>query len=72
MVPAGIKNSPPRSIPTVGIVQKVPSPTNTTIHKHHHHGGAVCPSYDMGSIDPANLTLKNCLEEVGQEHFVWV
>jgi hypothetical protein len=39
-----------RRIPMIGIVPKVPSTTNTTIHKHHHHG-AVCPSYGMGSMD---------------------
>jgi hypothetical protein len=29
--------------------------TNTTINKHYHHGGAVCPSYGVGSMDPPNL-----------------
>jgi hypothetical protein len=38
---------PPHRIPTVGIVQKVPSTTNTTIRKHHHHGRAVCSSYSL-------------------------
>jgi hypothetical protein len=52
-------------IPRVGIVQKVPSTTNTTIHKHHHHGGAICPSYDVGSMDPPDLTLVTSLEGVG-------
>ena len=56
----------------VGIVQKVPFTTNTTIHKHHHHGGAVCPSYNMGSMDPPNLTLVTSLEGVWQERFAWV
>jgi hypothetical protein len=59
-------------IPTVGIVQKVPSTTNTTIHKHHHHGGALCPSYDMGSMDPPNLMVLTSLEGVGQDRFAWV
>jgi hypothetical protein len=63
---------PPHRIPTVGIVKKVPSTTNTTIHKDYHHGGAVCPSYDMGSMDPPDLTLVTSLERVGQEHFAWV
>ena len=35
----------------VGIVQKVPSTTNTTIPKHHHHGGAICPSYGVRLMD---------------------
>ena len=25
---------------------------NTTIHKHYHHGGAVRPSFGVGSMDP--------------------
>jgi hypothetical protein len=56
----------------VGIVQKVPSTTNTTIHKHHHHGGAICPSYDVGSMDQPNLMVVTSLEDVGQERFAWV
>jgi hypothetical protein len=56
----------------VGIVQKVPSTTNTTIHKHHHHGGAIHPSYNVGSMDPPNLTVATSLEGVGQESFAWV
>jgi hypothetical protein len=63
---------PPCRIPLVGIVQKVPSTTNTTIHKHHHHGGAVFPSYDVGSMDPPNLMVVTSLEGVGQERFAWV
>jgi hypothetical protein len=46
---------PPHMSPTIGIVQKVLSTTNTTIHKHHHHGRAVRPSYGVGLIDPPNL-----------------
>ncbi len=56
----------------VGIVQKVPSTTNTTIHKHHHHGGAVCPSNDVGSMDPPDLMVVASLEGDGQERFAWV
>jgi hypothetical protein len=57
----------------VGIVQKVPSTTNTTIHKHHHYGGTVvCPSYSVGSMDPPNLMVETSLEEVGQESYAWV
>jgi hypothetical protein len=68
----GNKKLPPSRIPTVGIVQKLPSTTNTTIHKHHHHGGVVCPSYDVGSMDQPDLMLVTCLEGVGQERFAWV
>ncbi len=56
----------------VGIVQKVPSTTNTTIHKHHQHGGAICPSYDVGSMDSPDLTVVTSLEGVEQERFAWV
>jgi hypothetical protein len=56
----------------VEIVQKVLSTTNTTIHKHHHHGEAVCPSYDLGSMDLPDLMLETSLEGVGQECFAWV
>jgi hypothetical protein len=56
----------------VGIVQKVPTTTNTTIHKHHHHGGAVCPSYDVVSMDLPNLMVATSLEGVGQERFDWI
>ncbi len=51
----------------VGIVQKVPSTTNTTIHNHHHHGGAVRPSYDVGSMDLPDLMVVTLLEGVGKE-----
>jgi hypothetical protein len=48
------KNSRRRN-PTKEIVLKVPSPpTITTIHKHHHNGGAVCPSYRVRLMDPPN------------------
>jgi hypothetical protein len=39
----------PRRIPTVGIVQKSPSTPSQLSHKHHHHGGAVSPSYGVDS-----------------------
>ncbi len=42
---------PPRRIPSVGIVRKVPSTPHTKLtHKHHHHGGAVCPSYRVHTL----------------------
>jgi hypothetical protein len=56
----------------VGIVQKVLSTTNTKIHNHHHHCGAVCPSYDVGSMDLPDLMVVISLEGVGQERFAWV
>ena len=39
----------PRRIPTVGIVQKSPSTPSQLSHKHHHHGGAISPSYGVDS-----------------------
>jgi hypothetical protein len=36
-------------IPTVGIVQKSPSTPSQLSHKHHHHGGAISPSYGIDS-----------------------
>ncbi len=50
----------------VGIVKKVPSTTNTTIHKLHHYGGAVCPSYGVGLMDLPDLMQVTSLEGVGQ------
>jgi hypothetical protein len=47
----GNEKIPPRKIPMIEIVRKVPSNTNTISHKYHHHGGAVCPSYGVGSMD---------------------
>ena len=34
-----------------GIVRKVPLTLTQLSHKHHHHGGAVCPSYGVVSMD---------------------
>jgi hypothetical protein len=50
----------------IGIVQKVPSTTNTTIHKHYHHGGAVLPSYGMGLMDPPDPVQVTSSKGVGQ------
>ncbi len=42
---------------------------NTTIQKHHHHGGAVCPSYSVVSLDTPNRMQATSSEGVGQERF---
>ncbi len=58
-VPTGTENShlPPRhGIPNVGIVWEVPPTATKLAHKHHHHGGAICPSYGVGSMDSSDLT----------------
>ena len=62
---------PPRGILTVGIVRTVPLTTNSVIHKHHHYGGAVCPSYGLGSMDPPNPLQVTSSEWVGQGPFGW-
>jgi hypothetical protein len=64
----GNEKLPPRRIPTVGIVRKVPS-TQTQpqlSHKHHHHGGAVCPSYGVLTMDTPDRTCVTSSEGVGQ------
>ena len=35
-------------------------------HKYHHHGGAVCPSYGVGSMDPPDRTHVTPCGGVGQ------
>ena len=47
----GNEKLPPCRVPTVGIVRKVLSTRTQLTHKHHHHGGAVCPSYGVVSLD---------------------
>ncbi len=39
---------------------------NTTIHKYDHHGGAVCHSYGVGSMDPPDRTRVTSSEGVGR------
>ena len=60
------KKLPAHSISTLGIVQKVPSTTNTTIHKNHHHGRAIHPSYGMGLKDPPDPMQVTSSKGVGQ------
>ena len=61
------KKLPPRRIPTVGIVRKVPSTRTQLSHKHHHHGGAVCPSYGVLTMDTPDRTRATSSEGVGKE-----
>jgi hypothetical protein len=35
-------------------------------HKHHQHGGAVCPSYGLGSMDTPDWTRVTSSEGVGR------
>jgi hypothetical protein len=65
----GNKKLPPRRIPTVGIEQKVPSTQTQLSHKHHHHSGAVCPSYGVLTMDMLDWTRATPSEGVGQERF---
>ena len=61
------KKLSPHGITTVRIIRKSTVDANTTIHKHHHHGGFVCPSYGVGSMDLPDLMQGTSLEGVGQE-----
>ena len=58
---------PPRLIPTVGILRKVPLTRTQLSHIHHHHGGAVCPSYGVLTMVTPDRTRATPLEGVGQE-----
>ena len=62
--------NPARRIPTVGIVRKVLSTQTQLSHKHHHHGGAICPSYCVVSLDTPDWTRATSLEGVGQKRFL--
>jgi hypothetical protein len=66
---SGNKKLPPCEIPMVGILQKVLLTPTQLSHKQHHHGGAVCPFYGMGSmdVDEPNLTHTTSLKGDGQE-----
>ena len=52
----GNKKLPPQRIHTVGIVRKSLSTPPQQSHKNHHHGGAICPSYGVASMDTPNPT----------------
>ena len=63
---AGTKNSRP-----VGFYSRN-STKSTFNHKHnnpqhYHHGGAVCPSYGVGSMDKPDRTRRPSSEGVGRE-----
>jgi hypothetical protein len=62
----GNEKLPPRRIPMVGIVRKVPSTRTQLSHKHHHHGGAVCPSYGVVTLDMPDPTRLTSFEGVGR------
>ena len=53
---------PPHRFPTEGIVRKVLLTQTQLSHKHHHHGGAICPTYGV-------VTCATSLEGVGHECF---
>ena len=66
MVSMGNEKLPPRGILTVGIIQRVPLTTFTTILKHHHHGEAVCSFYGVGSMNLPNLMQVTSYKGVGR------
>jgi hypothetical protein len=65
----GKEKLPPCRVPTVGIIRKVLSTRTQLTHKHHHHGGALCPSYGVVSLDMPDRTRATSSERVGQERF---
>ena len=62
---AGTKNSCPVGFYSRNSMKSTVNP-NTTIHKHYHHGGAVCPSFGVGSMDPPDRTRRPSSEGVGR------
>jgi hypothetical protein len=62
---AGTKNSRPVGFYSRNSTKSTANP-NTTIHKHHHHGGAVRPSFGVRSMDPPNWTRRPSSEGVGR------
>jgi len=65
----GNKKLPPRRIPMVGIVRKVQSTQTLLSHKQHHHGGDICPSHGILTMDMPNWMQATPSEGVGQERF---
>ena len=63
------QKKPPRRFPTEGIVRKVLLTRTQLSHKHHHHGGAICPSYGVVSLVTTNWTCATSSEGVGHECF---
>jgi len=55
----------------VGIVRKVLSTQTQLTHKHHHHGGAVCPSYGK-YLDTPDRTRVTSSGGVGGGQVHWV
>jgi hypothetical protein len=62
---AGTKNSRPVGFYSRNSTKSTVNP-NTTIHKYDHHGGAVCHSYGVGSMDPPDRTCRPSSEGVGR------
>ncbi len=56
----------------VGIVRKIPLNSTQQSHKHLHHGGAVCPSYGVVSMETPDWMLVTSSEGVGQGRLPWV
>jgi len=62
---AGTKNSRPVGFYSRNSTKSIVNP-NTTIHKYDHHGGAICHSYGVGSMDPPDRTRRPSSEGVGR------
>ena len=64
-VPAGTKNSRPIGFYSRNSMESTLHHKHT-IHKHYHHGGAVRPSFGVGSMDPPDRTRRPSSEGVGR------
>jgi len=62
---AGTKNSRPVGFYSRNSTKSTVNP-NTTIHKYNHHGGAVCHSYGVVSMEPPDRTRVTSYEGVGR------
>jgi hypothetical protein len=68
----GNEKLPPRRFSTVGIVREFRRSPTQPPHKHHQHGGAVCPSYGVVSLDTPDTTRVTSSEGVGRGRIRWV
>ena len=62
----GNEKLPPHRLPLVGIVRKVPLTRAQLSHKHHHHGGAIDPSYGVLTMDTPDRMQATSSEGVGR------
>ncbi len=68
-VRAGTNNTRPVGFLRQEQTERVLQTRTQLTHKHRHHGGAVCPSYGVVSLDTPDRTQATSSEGVGQERF---